>query len=91
MFDIRQEKDRTITYMCHPSIRLFQLYREHRANGGAPRDAMQYTDENEELRAAFNAEMGTDLDRKDFWVHVQRELKKGENNIQAYLDREKIE
>ncbi len=90
MVQIKQASDRSITFMDHEAIRLFQMYREHRADGGKARDNMQYTDENEELRAAYNAEMGTNLDQKQFHVVLLRLLKKGENRIEPYLDAEGI-
>ncbi len=91
MVQIRQAADKSITYMDHEAIRLYQMYREHRAQGGKARDNMQYTDENDELRAAYNAEMGTDLDRKEFHVVLLRLLKKGENRIEPYLDSQDID
>ncbi len=105
MCEITQEQDRTITSMCLPSIKLFQMYWEQLVNGGRshpwraywrhrrdrPDDDLQFTPEGEALRIAYNDEMDISLDDRQFWVLLQGVLKRGENHIEAYLDREKIE
>ena len=83
--------DRTITYMDHNEIVLFQLYREQLANGGRSRDDLQHTPECDALRETYNERTGLQLDRREFWVHLLRVLKCGENNIEEYLTNEGID
>ncbi len=67
------------------------MYRERRVAGGLARDNLQHTEECDEFRAAFNDEMGSQLNRREFWILLQRLLKKGENRIEDYLAAEGID
>ena len=85
MVKISQAADKSIISMDHEAIRLYQMYRECRVAVGMGRDKLQHTEECDEFRAAFNDEMGLQLDRRGFWIVLQRLLKKGENRIEPYL------
>lgn len=88
---VQEEPDGTIVYMDDNEIILFQLYRAQLNNGGRSRDDLQHTPECDSLRNDYNEQTGLQLDRREFWVQLQKVLKRGEEHIEEYLTTQQID